>query len=142
MRAAPVRRVAQPPTLGLSRRASAAPFPDAADAARVHVDLAGHGRRRFQLVSNHVAQSRGEASGRVPVHTPTNSAARASEAHGGMPGMIATYYGTLAQWRCHGTGPCYVRFGHRVLYRGADLNAWLDARVVETAPLDKPAELP
>ena len=24
-----------------------------------------------------------------------------------------------------------VRFGHRVLYRGADLNAWLDAHVVE-----------
>ena len=44
--------------------------------------------------------------------------------------VIATR-GTLAQWRCHGTGPRYVRFGHRVLYFGADLNAWLDAHVVE-----------
>ena len=45
-------------------------------------------------------------------------------------GVIATY-GTLAHWRCHGAGPRYTRFGHRVLYRGADLNAWLDAHVVE-----------
>ena len=44
--------------------------------------------------------------------------------------VIATR-GTLAHWRCHGAGPRYVRFGHRVLYRGADLNAWLDAHVVE-----------
>ena len=46
-------------------------------------------------------------------------------------GLIATR-GTLAQWRYQGTGPRYVRFGHRVLYHGAELNAWLDARVVET----------
>ena len=39
--------------------------------------------------------------------------------------------GTLAQWRCRGEGPAYIRFGHRVLYRGRDLNAWLDARVVD-----------
>ena len=44
--------------------------------------------------------------------------------------VIATR-GTLAHWRCHGAGPRYVRFGHRVLYLGADLNAWLDAHVVE-----------
>ena len=45
-------------------------------------------------------------------------------------GVVATR-GTLAQWRCRGDGPRYVRFGHRVLYLGADLNAWLDARVVD-----------
>ena len=39
--------------------------------------------------------------------------------------------GTLATWRWQGRGPRYVKFGHRILYRGADLNAWLDARVVE-----------
>ena len=39
--------------------------------------------------------------------------------------------GTLAQWRHRGEGPKYVRFGNRVLYLGADLNAWLDSRIVE-----------
>ena len=44
--------------------------------------------------------------------------------------LIATA-GTLAQWRCHGTGPPYTRFGNRVLYRGADLNLWLDSHIVQ-----------
>ena len=44
-------------------------------------------------------------------------------------GLIATS-GTLAQWRCHGRGPKFVRFGNRVLYLGADLNRWIDAHVV------------
>ena len=39
--------------------------------------------------------------------------------------------GTLATWRWQGRGPRYTKFGHRILYLGADLNAWLDARVVE-----------
>ena len=39
--------------------------------------------------------------------------------------------GTLTQWRHHGRGPRYTKFGHRILYLGADLNAWLDAHVVE-----------
>ena len=39
--------------------------------------------------------------------------------------------GTLATWRWAGRGPRYVKFGHRVLYLGSDLNAWLDARVIE-----------
>ena len=39
--------------------------------------------------------------------------------------------GTLAQWRCRGVGPKYTKFGNRVLYLGADLNAWLDACVVD-----------
>ena len=45
-------------------------------------------------------------------------------------GVIATR-GTLAQWRHRGYGPRYVRFGNRVLYLGADLNSWLDERVIE-----------
>lgn len=44
--------------------------------------------------------------------------------------VIATR-GTLAQWRHRGEGPPYVRFGNRVLYQGAALNAWLDQRVIE-----------
>ena len=43
--------------------------------------------------------------------------------------LIATR-GTLAQWRCHNRGPTYIRYGNRILYQGAALNAWLDAHVV------------
>lgn len=44
--------------------------------------------------------------------------------------IIATP-GTLAQWRHFGRGPAYIRFGNRVLYRGSDLNAWLDNHVIK-----------
>ena len=44
--------------------------------------------------------------------------------------VIATR-GTMSQWRHRGEGPRYVRLGGRVLYRGIDLNAWLDERIVE-----------
>ena len=46
--------------------------------------------------------------------------------------LIATK-GTLAVWRCKGSGPPYSKFGTRVLYYGADLNAWIDARRVVPA---------
>ena len=39
-------------------------------------------------------------------------------------------YSTLAHWRSEGRGPAFVKIGSRVAYRGADLNAWLDARTV------------
>ena len=42
--------------------------------------------------------------------------------------------GTLAIWRHRGEGPPFTRFGRRVLYRGDDLNAWLDSHRVEPAP--------
>ena len=45
--------------------------------------------------------------------------------------VIATR-GTLSQWRHRGEGPPYVRFGNRVLYRGTDLNAWIDSHIVDT----------
>ena len=38
--------------------------------------------------------------------------------------------GTLAQWRHHGRGPEYHRFGHRILYLGRHLNEWIDAHLV------------
>ena len=44
--------------------------------------------------------------------------------------VIATR-GTMSQWRHRGEGPRYVRLGGRVLYRGIDVNAWLDERIVE-----------
>lgn len=46
--------------------------------------------------------------------------------------LIATR-GTLSQWRHRGEGPPYVRYGNRVLYRGSELNAWLDSHVVRPA---------
>ena len=55
--------------------------------------------------------------------------------------MIATR-GTLAQWRCHGRGPTYIRFGNRVLYLGASLNEWLDAHVVQPGAPNEPHSHP
>ena len=42
--------------------------------------------------------------------------------------------GTLAIWRHQGRGPRYLKFGNRVLYLGADLNAWLDQHAIEPKP--------
>ena len=39
-------------------------------------------------------------------------------------------YMTRAHWRNQGRGPAYVRAGRRILYRGSDLNAWLESRTV------------
>ena len=43
-------------------------------------------------------------------------------------------YSTLAHWRCQGRGPAFVKLGSRVAYRGADLNAWLEAQTVRPQP--------
>jgi hypothetical protein len=37
----------------------------------------------------------------------------------------------LAQMRYRGTGPKFVKANRKVLYRWADVNAWLDANVHE-----------
>jgi hypothetical protein len=37
----------------------------------------------------------------------------------------------LAQWRHKGVGPAYYKIGRKVIYRGADLNAWLAANRVD-----------
>jgi hypothetical protein len=37
----------------------------------------------------------------------------------------------LAQWRHKGLGPAYYRLGRKIVYRGADLNAWAEAHRVE-----------
>lgn len=39
---------------------------------------------------------------------------------------------TLARWRHEGKGPPYSKCGSRVVYYGADVLAWLEARRVET----------
>ena len=42
-------------------------------------------------------------------------------------------YSTLASWRSEGRGPRYVKIGGRVMYRGRDLNEWIEAQTVDPA---------
>ncbi|MGH3265793.1 MAG: helix-turn-helix transcriptional regulator [Trebonia sp.] len=53
----------------------------------------------------------------------------------GTPAQVAeslhTTEANLAQMRYRGTGPKFVKAGRRVLYRWADVNAWLDANTAE-----------
>lgn len=37
----------------------------------------------------------------------------------------------LAQWRHKGIGPAYYKLGRKIIYRGADLNTWAEAKRVE-----------
>jgi hypothetical protein len=37
--------------------------------------------------------------------------------------------GTLANWRCMGVGPRYLRVGRHVRYRRSDLEVWIDEQV-------------
>jgi len=37
----------------------------------------------------------------------------------------------LAQWRHKNRGPAYYRIGRKIVYRGIDLNQWLDAQRVD-----------
>lgn len=72
----------------------------------------------------------------APTDTPMGIAAPAPAA---LPSVAAAAYigvsrKTLSNWRALGEGPRWVRLGSkpgaRVVYRVADLNAFLDERVV------------
>ena len=39
----------------------------------------------------------------------------------------------LAQWRHKGRGPAFYRLGRKIVYRGADLNTWVEAGRVDPA---------
>lgn len=43
----------------------------------------------------------------------------------------------LAQWRHKGMGPAYYKLGRKIIYRGADLNAWAEDNRVEPVELGK-----
>lgn len=43
----------------------------------------------------------------------------------------------LAQWRHKGIGPAFYRLGRKIVYRGADLNAWSAANRVDPAESDE-----
>lgn len=56
-----------------------------------------------------------------PIAVPTSEAAR----------LIGVKHQTLANWRCRGEGPRYIKLTNtRVVYKISDLEAWLDARRV------------
>ena len=42
----------------------------------------------------------------------------------------------LAQWRHKGMGPAFYRLGRKIIYRGADLNAWAEAQRVEPSKVE------
>jgi hypothetical protein len=42
----------------------------------------------------------------------------------------------LAQWRHKGIGPAYYKLGRKIIYRGADLNAWADANRVDPGKVE------
>ncbi|MBB5723354.1 hypothetical protein FHS72_002994 [Loktanella ponticola] len=37
----------------------------------------------------------------------------------------------LAQWRHKGVGPAFYRLGRKIVYRGVDLNQWVEAQRVD-----------
>lgn len=37
----------------------------------------------------------------------------------------------LAQWRHKKMGPAFYKLGRKIIYRGADLNAWAEAQRVD-----------
>ena len=39
----------------------------------------------------------------------------------------------LAQWRHKKMGPAFYKLGRKIIYRGADLNAWAEAQRVDPA---------
>jgi DNA-binding transcriptional MerR regulator len=47
--------------------------------------------------------------------------------------LLRTPPATLRQWRSRGGGPPAARIGKRLLYRRADLIAWVDDRLTDRA---------
>ena len=45
---------------------------------------------------------------------------------------------TLERARVTGDGPCYAKLGGAVRYRRADLDAWLESRIVASTSASRP----
>lgn len=43
----------------------------------------------------------------------------------------------LAQWRHKMKGPPFYRLGRKIVYRGADLNAWVEANRIDPAKMEQ-----
>ncbi|WBL19199.1 helix-turn-helix transcriptional regulator [Citricoccus sp. NR2] len=57
------------------------------------------------------------------------------------PDVVAGYLGTttanLSQWRYKGTGPKFIKLGHRAIrYRMEDVNAWIEANTLTQSDID------
>ena len=48
--------------------------------------------------------------------------------------------GTLANWRCQGRGPAYVKFGRKILYSVKVLEDWCKNHQVRTIDYPSPAD--
>lgn len=89
-----------------------------------------------QVDRNDAQRSRGRPKGSTgkrrehasETSTPAPSGFHKAESAGAHIGVTS---GTLAKWRCAGTGPAFIRIGGRILYKEADLDAYLEARRIE-----------
>ena len=43
----------------------------------------------------------------------------------------------LAQWRHKGMGPAYYKLGRKIIYLGADLNAWAEGQKTDPSKLEQ-----
>ena len=43
--------------------------------------------------------------------------------------MLGLPIATLANWRCSGKGPPFLRVGRHVRYRSQDVEAWIDDQI-------------
>lgn len=43
----------------------------------------------------------------------------------------------LAQWRHKGMGPAYYKLGRKIVYLGADLNAWAEVQKTDPSKFEK-----
>lgn len=53
--------------------------------------------------------------------------------------FLRTTTGTLANLRCEGTGPPYLKIGRRILYEASELEAWLRQYRIKTADHPHPS---
>ncbi|WP_005036566.1 helix-turn-helix transcriptional regulator [Holophaga foetida] len=70
-----------------------------------------------------------------PIHQEPHPPALLDSLHAA--GVLNVSVLTLADWRCKGTGPAFLKVGRCVRYRRSDLEAWLNSRTVtNTAQAD------
>lgn len=81
---------------------------------------------------------------------PNNSIPQSASSHQSLASIedvlldtkaAAAYLGlsvlTLADWRCKGEGPAFIKTGRYVKYRRSTLSAWLDSRTFTNTTIAK-----
>jgi hypothetical protein len=70
----------------------------------------------------------------MPASTVADAAAKAELlGNDAAAAYIGTAACTLPTWRSQNRGPTFIKVGRKVLYRRADLDAWLESRAVATS---------